>query len=71
MGEKKLFKIKEICEIYQIGRKVIDKAIHNGSLKSYKINDKERRLKISDVDNWINTLTYEPILDIRKIIRNV
>lgn len=60
-NNKKLLKIKEICQIYGLSRKIIDKAINTGRLKAYQVNEKERRCKQLDVEKWINSLEYCPI----------
>ena len=57
---KRLLKIKEICDQYGLSRKIVDKAINKGTLKAYQINDKERRCKQSDVEKWIESLAFVP-----------
>ena len=60
MEIKKLLKVKEMCDLYGLSRKIVDKAINNGTLKAYQINEKERRCKQSDVDKWIESLAFVP-----------
>lgn len=60
LEDKKLLKVKEICDTYGLSRKIVDKAINGGQLKSYQVNAKERRCKSKDVDKWIETLAYVP-----------
>lgn len=63
LEDKRLLKITEICEMYSLSRKVVDKAINNGQLKCYQINAKERRCKEKDVDKWLETLVITPSID--------
>ena len=65
MEDKKLLKITEICEMYALSRKVVDKAINSGQLKCYQINAKERRCKGKDVDKWLETLVIQPQIDVK------
>ena len=58
--EKRLYSIKEVCDIYGLSRKLIDKAIHSGQLKSIMIDGKQRKLKLSEIDRWLENLTYTP-----------
>jgi len=59
-NDKKLYGIKEICEMYSLSRKLIDRAIRNGQLKAIQIDEKQKKLKLYDVDRWLDTLIYSP-----------
>ena len=60
MEDKKLYKIKEICEMYNIPRVEIDKAIKEGSLKATQFRNKTKRLRIGAVEKWIDANEYVP-----------
>lgn len=50
-----MLSIREACKIYNISYKRFAKAIKDGELHTYHINDKNSTLRSSDIENWINS----------------
>jgi hypothetical protein len=57
--QHKLYSIKEICTLYSISRRLVDTSIHIGTLKALQIDAKQKRLRIGDVEKWLNGLIYK------------
>lgn len=53
--QKNFIKIKEASIVYGIGRNLLYEAIHNGELKAYKPNGRDYLLKVSEIENWIES----------------
>ena len=52
---KTFMKIKEASEFFSIGRDVLYNAIHNGELRAYKPNGRDFLLKVSEIEEWIQS----------------
>jgi len=48
-------KVKEVMETYNIGRDTIYNAIHRGELRAYKPNRRDFLIKISELEEWIQS----------------
>jgi excisionase family DNA binding protein len=53
--EKHFVKVKEAAKLYGIGRDTFYKAIHSGELKAYKPNCRDFILKVTEIEEWIET----------------
>lgn len=53
--EKHFLKVKEAVETYEIGKNVFYRAIHSGDLKAYKPNGRDFLLKVSEIEQWIES----------------
>jgi excisionase family DNA binding protein len=52
---KTFLKIKEVAELYGIGRTLLYEAIHKGELKAYKPNGRDFILKVEELEKWIES----------------
>lgn len=48
-------KVKEVMKTYNIGRDTIYNAIHCGELRAYKPNRRDFLIKISELEEWIQS----------------
>lgn len=55
---KSFIKIKEAVEYYSVGKDVFYNAIHAGELKAYKPNCRDFLLKVTEIEQWIETKIY-------------
>jgi len=55
---KTFLKVKPAAEYFSVGRDAIYKAIHNGELKAYKPNCRDFLVKVSEVQEWIESKAY-------------
>ncbi len=55
---KSFIKIKEAVNYYGIGQNIFYQAIHSGELKAYKPNCRDFLLKVSEIEQWIESKLY-------------
>ena len=54
---KTFLKVKEVAREYGIGRNLLYNAIHSKELKAYKPNSRDFLLKVTEIEDWIQTKT--------------
>jgi excisionase family DNA binding protein len=52
---KSFIKVKEAVSLYGIGENIFYKAIKKGELKAYKPNCRDFLLKVTEIEQWIET----------------
>lgn len=55
--EKHFIKVREAVKTYEIGKNVFYRAIHSKELKAYKPNGRDYLLKVSEIEQWIESKT--------------
>ena len=48
-------KVREAAKLYGIGRNLLYDAIHNGELRAYKPNGRDFLLKVTEIEQWIES----------------
>ena len=52
---KTFLKVREVIELYGIGKDTIYKAIHKRELKAYRPNCRDYLIKVSELEEWIQS----------------
>lgn len=52
---KNFIKVREAVEVYGIGKDNFYNAIHSGDLRAYKPNGRDFLLKVTEIEQWIES----------------